>query len=363
MTDGVTTSSFEKQPFSTSEIATGGAALAAVLLVTFIGLRASQPDDRLSAAPVPAASLPAASVASAPPDTSIPRNESNESNESKNEFKNESKNQLRVESTASIETPPSEPSDRGVVIREPQPSSAPWQAVEPTSPNPGGLRPPTFPTESAKETADTALSLPDTALNPQNPSDAIWLQARLGDLGYFSANRTGVWGPASRNALRDFKSMNGLQEDDRWDRETEQRLSSRQVIPAAKTFIGGWAEDADQCGNGRDHNAPIVISSRAAIAVGGGCDFRSVKQEAPAQWRVQATCSRGGNSWNANVNLKLTAPNLVWSSERGIRTYVRCTKAERDGGGPVQHQVSRGTELARVFRDWVNRIPISADHP
>jgi len=352
MTDGITTSSFEQQPFSTFELAMGGAALAAVLLVTFIGLRAEQPDDRLPAAPVPAASLPAASVAPTPQDTSI----------TKNEF-NESKNQSSVESTASIESPPREPWGRGIVIREPQPSVAPWQAAEPTSPNPSGLRPPIFATESAKETADTAPPLPDTAFNPQNPSDAIWLQARLGDLGYFSAHRTGVWGPASRNALRDFKSMNGLQEDDRWDRETEQRLSSRQVIPAAKTFIGGWAEDVDQCGNGRDHNAPIVISSRAAMAVGGGCDFRSVKQEAPAQWRVQATCSRGGNSWNANVNLKLTAPNLVWSSERGIRTYVRCAKSERDGGSPVQHQVSRGTELARVFRDWVSRIPITPDTP
>jgi hypothetical protein len=352
MTDGMTTSSFERQPFSASELATGGAALAAVLLVTFIGLRASQPDDRLPAAPVPAASLPTTPVAAAPTDTSIPKNES----------KNESKNELRQESTGSIAPPPpSEPSDRGVVIREPQPSSAPWQAAEPTSPNPSSLRPPTFPTESAKETADTAP--PDTALNPQNPSDAIWLQARLADLGYFSANRTGVWGPASRNALRDFKSMNGLQEDDRWDRETEQRLSSRQVIPAAKTFIGGWAEDADQCGNGRDHTPPIVISSRAATAVGGGCDFRSVRQEAPARWRVQATCSRGGNSWNANVDLTLTAPNLVWSSERGIRTYVRCTKSERDGGSPVEHQVSRGTELARVFRDWVSRVPILPNHP
>jgi hypothetical protein len=356
MTDGIATSSFERQPFSASEIATGGAALAAVLLVTFIGLRASQPNDRLPAAPVPAAPLPAASVAFAPTDTSIP-------NESKNESENDSKNQSRLESTASIEPLPSERSDRRVVIRETQPYSAPWQAAELPSPNPSGLRPPTFPTESAKDTADTAPPLPDTALNPQNPSDAIWLQARLGDLGYFSANRTGVWGPKSRNALRDFKSMNGLQEDDRWDRETEQRLSSREVIPAAKTFIGGWAEDVDQCGRGRDHNAPIVISSRAAVAVGGGCDFRSVRQEAPAQWRVQATCSRGGNSWNANVDLKLTAPNLVWSSERGIRTYVRCTKAERDGGSPAQHQVSGGTELARVFRDWVNRIPILADHP
>jgi hypothetical protein len=186
-------------------------------------------------------------------------------------------------------------------------------------------------------------------LNPQNPSDAIWVQARLADLGYFTGSRSGAWGPASRGALRDFKSMNGLQEDDRWDRETEQRLSSREVVPAAKTFIGRWAEDIDQCRNG----AALVISSRAAKVAGGECDFRSVKREATTQWRVQAVCTDGGSSWNANVGLQLTAPKLIWSSERGTATYVRCAKLQTSSASPEK---SGAVPLPQSFVDWLQGL-------
>jgi peptidoglycan hydrolase-like protein with peptidoglycan-binding domain len=58
------------------------------------------------------------------------------------------------------------------------------------------------------------------------------------------ANRrtiNGNWGPVSRSALRDFKTMNGLPGDDRRDRDTEQALSSRQGVRASATFIGDWA--------------------------------------------------------------------------------------------------------------------------
>jgi hypothetical protein len=173
---------------------------------------------------------------------------------------------------------------------------------------------------------EAAMSPSGTERDPQNRPDAIWIQAKLGDLGYFSGSRNGVWGGASRGALRDFKCMNGLPENDRWDKETEQRLSSREVIPASKTFIGGWAEGGDQCGSDGDHSPPIVISSRAAKTEGGECDFRSIKREGAGHWRVDAVCTSEGNSWNANIDLKLSPPNLIWTSERGTTTYVRCGK-------------------------------------
>lgn len=150
------------------------------------------------------------------------------------------------------------------------------------------------------------------------------MQARLADLGYFAGSRSGVWGPISRRALRDFKTMNGLGEDDRSDKETEQRLSSKQVVPAGETFIGGWAENIDQCRNG----TRLVISSRAAKVIGGECDFRSVRREAATQWQAQAVCTDGGSSWNANISLKLIAPKLTWSSERGTATYLRRVKSQ-----------------------------------
>jgi len=168
---------------------------------------------------------------------------------------------------------------------------------------------------------------PEAARNPQNRPDAIWIQARLGDLGYFSGDRNGIWGMTSRNAIRDFKSMNGLQVDDRWDKETEQRLSSTHAIPAARTFIGGWAEDIGQCQPlSRGISAPLVITSRTAKTADGKCDFKFVEREADGRWRIAALCATEGNSWNANIHLALDTPNLNWSSERGTATYVRCAK-------------------------------------
>jgi hypothetical protein len=157
---------------------------------------------------------------------------------------------------------------------------------------------------------------------PLKPPDASTVQARLRELGYFFGNPTGVWWTASRRALRDFKSMNGLPEDSRWDQETEQRLFSEQAIRASSTFIGRWTEQNGSCPHGP--GAPLVINARGAKSVGGECDFRSVRREATSRWRIGALCFAGGSSWNANISLQLTGPRLAWSSERGTAIYVRC---------------------------------------
>jgi hypothetical protein len=160
--------------------------------------------------------------------------------------------------------------------------------------------------------------------NPSSRSDSLWIQAKLRELGYYSGDINGNWGPVSRSALRDFKTMNGLPGDDRWDRDTEQALSSRQGVRASATFIGGWAWSDEACRTGS--GAPIVIRPTGASTDGGKCDFRSVKRETAATWRIQAACSVGERMWHANVNLKLTASNLNWTSERGTDTFVRCRK-------------------------------------
>jgi hypothetical protein len=317
-------SKLDLQRFSTSELAMGGVALATVALVTLIDLRTSQ--TGISPAVQPArASLP---DIPSPVQPQSPLDQS------------------RLESTGAIDPPTGELSEPRGASHEPQ------LAVEETVDSPRA--------SSGAANSNTAWNVavlpkqtPETAvpsepeLNPQNPSNAIWVQARLADLGYFTASRSGFWGPASRSALRDFKSMNGLQEDDQWDKETEQRLSSKQVVPAAKTFIGAWAEDTDECRTG----APLVINSRAAKAVGGECDFRSVKRETAARWHVEAVCSDGESSWNANVNLKLNAPKLIWSSERGTATYVRCAKTSTSTASLGE----KGT-LVHSFEDWLQGV-------
>jgi hypothetical protein len=280
-------SGVDQRPFSASEFAVGSLALILVVVVAFIGLRPRPPD------PLPPAPT------SAPPQ----------------------KVQSRLPSRRAS-SQPSQPSGGGSIFDVFRPSSSHSETGEPNSANSSLAQAQTSPAaQPPKEEAAIASS--GTERDPQNHPDAIWIQAKLGDLGYFSGSRNGVWGGASRSALRDFKSMNGLPENDRWDKETEQRLSSRDVIPVGKTFIGGWAEGDDQCGS---DSPPILISSRTAKTEGGECSFRSIKREGAGHWRVDAVCTSEGNSWNANIDLKLNPPNLIWTSERGTTTYVRCGK-------------------------------------
>jgi peptidoglycan hydrolase-like protein with peptidoglycan-binding domain len=174
-------------------------------------------------------------------------------------------------------------------------------------------------------TETTIAPPPGAARNPLNRSDALWIQKRLHDLGYYFGNDDAIWAAESRSALRDFKGMNGLPENDTWDKETEQRLSD-QNTHASSIFIGGWGLDLHQCQEVQNDGAPITISSHRAETVGGACDFRSVKRDAANSWRIQALCSADGTSWKANISLKLSGSKLSWSSQRGTATYVRCPR-------------------------------------
>lgn len=289
------------QRFSLSELFIGGVALGVIAVVTLIDLRALRPR---SPSPVQLQGTPEARDVS--------------STHFQHPF-----DQSRLETTGSIDLRPSEPSEPGGTIGYPP---LQWEGSADSASANFNIANATWNAalgQFSKQPSET-VDPSKLELNPQNRSDAIWVQARLADLGYFAGSRSGVWGPISRRALRDFKTMNGLGEDDRWDKETEQRLSSKQVVPAGETFIGSWAEEIDQCRNG----ARLVISSRAAKVIGGECDFRSVRREAATQWQAQAVCTDGGSSWNANITLKLVAPKLTWSSERGTETYVRCVKSQ-----------------------------------
>lgn len=83
--------------------------------------------------------------------------------------------------------------------------------------------------------------------NPLNREDAERIQRRLAELGYYAGSDDGVWGTASRNALRGFKTVNRLADDDEWDAATEQVLSAVQALRAPewgmvqrqKSKIGG----------------------------------------------------------------------------------------------------------------------------
>jgi len=72
----------------------------------------------------------------------------------------------------------------------------------------------------------------EARMNPLNREDAERIQRRLAELGYYAGSDDGVWGAASRNALRGFKTVNRLADDDEWDAATEQALSAVQAVHA-----------------------------------------------------------------------------------------------------------------------------------
>ena len=342
----------EQEPFSLSEFAAGSSAVAAVALIAFLGMRASQPPSSPAnisqGASSPAAALGASAEASqrrrhVPTATArarqgLPPNDvAARAAESSGHYEVASNppasNALATPGAAASNFLAEAAPRTAVQMHSPDISGPPhpligppdlFQTKDAISPQPAAPAKETQLASPVKEAAPPPP--PEPERNPSNRSDAIWIQTKLHDLGYFAGNGNGIWGPASRNALRDFKTMNGLAEDDRWDRGTEQRLLSKQNVPASSTFIGGWAQSVEECQRFRGIGAPLAIHSRGAETDNVKCSFKSIKRELATMWRVQAACSAGGQSWNANVSLRLTGSNLAWSSENGKETYVRCVK-------------------------------------
>jgi hypothetical protein len=337
----------EQEPFSLSELAAGSTAVAAVALIAFLGVRVSQPPS-----PPPAYALQATPSPDAVPSASADvsqrrRHVPTATARARQGLPPPNDVAMRLSESSGADSPASHPpASNAAATKGAAPSNflveaAPATVVEMQSPDIGGPPPPLIgppdllrtkdaisvrPSNPISEAAIPIAPPPEAERNPSNRSAALWVQAKLHDLGYFASNGNGIWGQASRNALRDFKVMNGLAEDDKWDRETEQRLLSKQTVPASSTFIGGWAQSVEECQRFRGVGAPLVIRSRGAETDSVKCSFRSIKREVATAWRIQAACSAGGQSWNANVSLKLIGSNLNWSSENGKETYVRCSK-------------------------------------
>jgi len=114
-----------------------------------------------------------------------------------------------------------------------------------------GLEPPREVSDPSLEQAESARVLTGEAVQaweekPQaetpirnlfNRDHAKEVQQRLVQLGYLSVSATGVWGPLSRKALRDFKSDHDLAANENWDQATERSLFS---VEPAEPFVGIW---------------------------------------------------------------------------------------------------------------------------
>jgi hypothetical protein len=167
---------------------------------------------------------------------------------------------------------------------------------------------------------------PDTSLSTQKPAarhsefppvqDVLQIQSRLRELGFLSSSPTGVWDGKSRDALQDFKVVNRLGSDAGWTLEAQEALVSPASVRASQSFIGRW------CGEKRE--PPLLINSRRATSsTGGVCEFANF-ESAKGEWRVKAVCTEYGRSWTANIRFVSRGNKLVWSSESGTASYLRC---------------------------------------
>lgn len=171
----------------------------------------------------------------------------------------------------------------------------------------------------------------DTATTPQqldlrDIENAKRVQQRLIDLGFLYGAADGVWGQRSRRALQEFRAANGIGEGDTWDEATQERLLTAPDAKAANTsdisFIGGWGADVAEC-----RETPIAITARRAEAYGTACEFNSTQRESSNVWRLRAECASKTERWNANIRFTVSTNKLIWSSERGTTTYIRCPMA------------------------------------
>jgi uncharacterized membrane protein len=150
------------------------------------------------------------------------------------------------------------------------------------------------------------------------------VQQRLVQLGYLTVPATGMWGSLSRKALKAFKSDHDLAADEVWDEATERSLfgGSEQK---AEPFVGIWGIDPNACSlrPGRNGFLPAVIDIQGARAGETTCMFESRKRTSQG-WNVVANCSNARDRWTANIHLMVNGDQLIWVSERGSQTYLRC---------------------------------------
>jgi hypothetical protein len=168
-------------------------------------------------------------------------------------------------------------------------------------------------------------------LNPLNGTDAVEVHRMLRDLGFYQGRNETLWSGASRVALRDFKTRNGLPTDDTWNVATEAALKAQVNDPwraSEREFqariVGHWTTDVRSCSR-REPGLPlpITISSDRAAVAGQGCEFIE-KSGAGNEWMVRAVCRVDGGSWNTNIRLSRSGDSLTWTSERGTTIYRRC---------------------------------------
>jgi hypothetical protein len=190
------------------------------------------------------------------------------------------------------------------------------------NPQPPSVTPPAEPKTTEPQAARPDEPSPSAEASAEE--EVLQIKSRLHELGFLSSVKPGGWDAPTRNALRDFKVVNSLANDDAWDLKTSRKLSSETAIRADQSIIGNWS--TGPCRSAKPTDTRLSISSRRARSSAGSiCEFHNVKATAH-EWRVRADCSHKDKHWTANGKFSLTADKLVWTSERDVISYVRCSR-------------------------------------
>jgi hypothetical protein len=178
------------------------------------------------------------------------------------------------------------------------------------------------PTPPIEAEPSTTSESEDRARSTSSPENALWTQQRLHQLGFLSRKPNGIWDNSSRQALREFKIVNGLSPDSVWDFQTEKRIGLSGARTSNQSFVGSWSDRTD-CIISQASAAPLRIDTIRAVSTGGRCEFQTISK-AGESWKIKARCFVDADSWPANIKLIVDKDRLTWSSERGTEEYFRC---------------------------------------
>ena len=86
--------------------------------------------------------------------------------------------------------------------------------------------------DTVREKVATDMVTPEPALHNGSQGEKVWkLQERLRDLGYYSGELDGQYGPGTRDAVITFQKKNGLDADGLAGEETQRVLYSEDAVP------------------------------------------------------------------------------------------------------------------------------------
>jgi hypothetical protein len=199
----------------------------------------------------------------------------------------------------------------------------PLEANEIAAPLPPPIHIPTR-SASISQPPPAPVETAQPKLDPTLPTDAAQIQQRLFDLGFLPTSPDGKWGQRSARALQEFRAAH--KNEAAWDRQTEDALLSSTVAPHAEAtplFAGNWRSEDEACATDGGGPALRITSVRAETA-NARCDFDSVRRESEGAWRVHAKCFANGDTWQADIQLRVTGQRLIWNYERGRAQYLRC---------------------------------------